>query len=118
MAIKIQQHSNLDFKINTKTLVEKVADECVEDIQKYAKQVGIGGHEYIQGWTYLMDEGKAVVHNKKHYRLTHLLEYGHIIRNQFGTYGKTDPRPHIRNAYKDAIKNLKKHKDDVKIVKK
>lgn len=40
---------------------------------------------------------ESVVFNKDRYRLTHLLEYGHVIRNKAGgrSYGKTSPRPHI-----------------------
>lgn len=46
----------------------------------------------------------GVVYNKEHYRLTHLLENGHIIKNAYGTYGRTAPRPHVKPAY-DKIKD-------------
>lgn len=39
-----------------------------------------------------------VVYNEEHYRLTHLLENGHVIRNKHGTYGTTKPQKHIEPA--------------------
>lgn len=42
---------------------------------------------------------KWVVHNVEHYRLTHLLEKGHVSRNGTGrTFGKVDAYPHISDV--------------------
>ncbi len=39
---------------------------------------------------------KQVVRNEEHYRLTHLLEKGHVIRNGTGrTFGRVPAYPHI-----------------------
>lgn len=39
---------------------------------------------------------KNVVHNEEHYRLTHLLENGHVSRNGTGrTFGRVQAYPHI-----------------------
>ena len=39
---------------------------------------------------------KQVVHNEEHYRLTHLLEKGHVIRNGTRrTFGRAPAYPHI-----------------------
>lgn len=59
-----------------------------------------GWKRYGSGWTYTREGKRAirfVVHNKKYYRLTHLLEKGHrIIRHDGTDTGKrTDAKPHI-----------------------
>lgn len=39
---------------------------------------------------------KKIIHNKEHYRLTHLLEKGHVSRNGTGrTFGRVPAYPHI-----------------------
>lgn len=70
--------------------------------------------EYAQSWT-LKKTGKrakgntfgrirCTVYNKDHYRLTHLLEHGHIVRNQYGTpkregaQHRAQAKPHIKQA--------------------
>lgn len=54
---------------------------------------------YSKGWSRRkLSKTHIVVHNKKHYRLTHLLEHGHIKRNKDGTYGRTKAQPHIAEA--------------------
>lgn len=47
---------------------------------------------------------KAKVYNKKNYRLSHLLENGHLILNKKGGIGWAAPQPHFRPTY-DEIKS-------------
>lgn len=52
--------------------------------------------EYASSWRMKTNpDGSVVVYNKDHYRLTHLLENGHVIRNKKGTYGRTNGIKHI-----------------------
>lgn len=73
-------------------------------VDAVAKQVAIDGVEklkatsprrygdYAESWTYRKVRGKYVVHNKDHYRLTHLLEKGHAKVNG----GRTGKFIHIK----------------------
>lgn len=83
--------------------VDKVAKETVNELGSTSPRKS--GH-YAEGWA--VKEGKvatrsksAVVWNEKHYRLTHLLEFGHARVNG----GRDVPaRPHIGAAEQKAIK--------------
>ena len=50
----------------------------------------VGGGAYAKDWVAEAEASETgvevVVHNKRHYQLTHLLELGHAIANQFGKY--------------------------------
>lgn len=77
------------------------------------------GHgEYARSWT-SRKEGKrargtflggvnVTVYNREHYRLTHLLEHGHVVRNKKGTYDRAPAYPHIGPAEELAIEELPK----------
>lgn len=91
--------------------VYEVLDDCVNEVAEESasklRQVNHfapGGHPtgaYAKSWTnekqlsgYFFT--KQVVFNAEHYRLTHLLENGHVIRNGTGrTFGRTGEYPHI-----------------------
>lgn len=104
---KILDNAFEDVETNT----EKAAKECASEgvnILKATSPKGRSG-DYANGWAYEkspdMDEGYTVW-NPKHYQLTHLLEKGHVIMNQWGgPYGKgrTKANHHIRNMEKTEV---------------
>lgn len=64
--------------------------------------------DYAKSWTISKVKGrpgepmKYIVHNKEHYRLTHLLEYGHAKRGG----GRTKAIKHIEPAEQKAIREF------------
>lgn len=67
--------------------------------------------DYAKDWAVKTESGFGkskvfIVHNRKHYMLTHLLENGHIIRNQYGTYGRVNGDGHIRHAEQNGINEI------------
>ena len=86
--------------------VGKEAKEMVKDLSP--KQTG----NYAAGWTItrtkkgsaskLIGGCTVIIKNAKHYQLTHLLENGHIVKNQYGMPKKGKRRvmgqPHVSTA--------------------
>lgn len=62
--------------------------------------------KYAKSWKVTKRGRTYIVHNAKHYRLTHLLENGHVVRNAKGTYGRAKPIKHIEPALKEAEAEL------------
>ena len=73
--------------------MKQVAKEAVSKLKSSSpRKTG----KYARGWTTKqIDKNGIVIHNSKHYQLTHLLENGHVIRNKKGTYGRTSGIKHI-----------------------
>ena len=91
--------------------IRTVAKECAKEIKiNSPKDTG----EYAKSWgTKVLYEGtddiRISVYNKKHYQLTHLLEYGHELKSASGkTLGTVGAKPHIRPAELNAEKKLMK----------
>lgn len=91
--------------------VKTVAKECKQEIQ--AKSPILTG-DYKKGWRVKKvfeseNDIRVVVENKTDYRLTHLLEHGHDVKNKEGkVIGHAPAHPHIGPASQNASRKLKK----------
>lgn len=102
MQAMIEEYGDAVFKCLDRC-VDEVAEEAKEKLQQVTSFApgGKPSGDYSRSWineklTVGRLNTKQVVHNEEHYRLTHLLEKGHVIRNGTGrTYGKTGEYPHI-----------------------
>lgn len=82
--------------------VDEAAKNAIKSVAKESAQMlrgtsPKGPNGYAGGWrTKKLSDKAIVVHNGKMPGLTHLLEHGHVSRNQFGTYGRVRAIPHIK----------------------
>ena len=60
---------------------------------------------YAKGWRVKKNGKGYIIHNAKHYRLTHLLENGHATRNG----GRTKAIPHIAKVESNIIERFTKN---------
>lgn len=103
-----QYFDNLNEAV--KQAVRQTSQECRDEIKRRSpKRTG----KYRKSWAItevLNRHGsiRLVVHNKKHYRLTHLLENGHAKKSG----GRVESIPHIGPAEKHAEQNLMKRVEE------
>ena len=88
---------------------DSVADKTLHDLKERSPKRA-GGGDYAASWTLDKPEGSTknrkgvlvygvTIYNEDHYRLTHLLEKGHVTRNQYGgPYKRTPAHRHIKDA--------------------
>lgn len=83
-------------------VAEEVADEGRDTLERTSpERTG----DYAENWAVKrLKNGEYVIHNKKRYQLTHLLEKGHLNRDG----SRTPAQPHIKPVEKDAIKDFEK----------
>lgn len=79
--------------------IDTISRETVQRLKNNSpKRTGV----YARGWTRRKDSGGRVVsyivYNSTKPQITHLLENGHLVRNKFGTYGRTNGNGKIREA--------------------
>lgn len=92
---------------NTDEIMSETAKDCAQDLRETSpKGKGKTSGQYAWSWTVKKNRHQYIVHNKDHYRLTHLLNNGHVIKNQYGTYGRVLGDGHIRRAEQRAIEAL------------
>lgn len=102
------------FKETTSDALKDATDVAVNDIVQQLKETSPkqpGGGEYAKSWAATPASAKKgetgygrIVYNKKHYRLTHLLEYGHALWQG----GRTNAHPHIKPAEEAGIANFER----------
>lgn len=83
-----------------KTAAEATMRELKANSPK--RQKGRGKGKYAKGWKVKKKREGAlvsyIVYNGSSPGLTHPLEHGHVVRNQFGSYGRAEATPHIGPA--------------------
>lgn len=83
--------------------VEKTAAKAVRELK--SAEAGFRDREYSKGWTKKVMRhrlySEATVYNRTHGQLTHLLEFGHALRNG----GRARAFPHIAPV-NDEVPNL------------
>lgn len=105
----IELQSKLDlptaewFGAEVRRMMSESGKDTAERTGEYSAY-NFGNGEYADGWTTKLTMKKsqyqAVVYNKsKKAPLGHLLENGHIIKNQYGIYGFVNGKPHLEPAY-------------------
>ena len=109
--VSIEQFNKMTIDLEYDDIIIENAQACCDEIVDYCKNKK--WDEYAKGWVvemrrpnlktknrrYQSKVAAAIIHNKDHYRLTHLLEKGHLITNKIGGVGFAAPFPHIRPAF-------------------
>ena len=103
----LEEYQGASFN-TLKSAVDTTAKMTVKELNKtspkrtgkYAKNWAQKEDKKSRGWAYA-----RIVYNKKHYRITHLLEHGHKKVNG----GSVTARPHIANAEQKAVDKLIKN---------
>lgn len=100
-SVAVQMHKILDeyskqVQDATNAAIDRTSRESATKLRNTSpRRTGA----YAQGWTLKRFKKRGIntviVHNKE-YQLTHLLENGHVIKNKYGTYGRTSGIKHIK----------------------
>lgn len=90
---KILDQFNKEAQEVTDKAIQQVSKEAVNKLRNTSpKRKG----KYARGWRAgKVDKKTVVVYNATASQLTHLLEFGHVVRNKYGTYGRAPAQPHI-----------------------
>lgn len=96
--LEIQLRTLLDsYDAEVQKVVDDTAKQIVkEGVNKLKSSSPKKTGEYAGGWKSRKEGNGYVIYNAKKPGLTHLLENGHITRNQYGTWKRTPAHPHIK----------------------
>lgn len=96
--LEIQLRTLLDsYDAEVQKVVDDTAKQIVkEGVNKLKSSSPKKTGEYAGGWKSRKEGNGYVIFNGKKPGLTHLLEHGHITRNQYGTWKRTPAHPHIK----------------------
>lgn len=98
--------------------VQKACDEAARESAEVTQtqliasspRKKVKGGKYARGWRIKKQElgnlVSFVVYNGSSPGLTHVLEHGHVGRNQYGTFGRVRAIPHIGKAAEAGIQRF------------
>lgn len=98
----VVQNMIKEFGDDVRLAVRVAVDETAQEVTDQLRHAGdFKGKKYRASWTYTVKQTTmftdATVFNKRHYRLTHLLEFGHDVYNRKNgpKLGEADAHEHI-----------------------
>lgn len=118
-SVKLEDFDGIDIQIDREKLrysVKKAGEKMVKNLNVLSpKGKNHRAKKYSETWEELYDskELEVIVWNRYNYRLTHLLEHGHLNVNVKGGIGWVAPRPHIRQAYEPVKDYFEKRMEDI-----
>lgn len=104
-----------DIAADVKDAVTRAGKYALEELRDNMGEQNVGkpNGRYRKSWRVVgileKAHAKQIAVCSTEYRIAHLLEKGHIVRNQTGkVYGKTHPLPHIGPAERAATEFLER----------
>ncbi len=103
-----------EYSAEVQKEIDAAAKEAAELTQRQLKENSprkkTKGGKYARGWRIKKQEVAGlvsyVVYNGTSPGLTHVLEHGHLARNQYGTFGRVRAIPHIGPAAEAGIQRF------------
>ena len=102
-----------EYCLEAQKALDESAKETAKLTQKQLKDTsprGKGKGKYRRGWRVKKLETAGlvsyIVYNGAQPGLTHVLEHGHLARNQYGTFGRVRGIPHIGPANEEGIQRF------------
>lgn len=102
---ELQNYTN-SLKDSIDSIVEKISEEALEVVK--SRSPARKGHrekKYKEGWIIKKEYKKSGtryrIYNKTNPHLTHLLEYGHVKANKYGSHGFVSGKPHVEPTAKE-----------------
>ena len=85
------EEQNWDVQEEALEAAQESGQRAAAELKARSRRSSGGGRHYADGWVpdaEVRETGvEVIVHNKTAPGLTHLLEKGHVAKNQYGTYG-------------------------------
>lgn len=106
----LTEYSNIKTS-ELKDIVKDTADEMKNEIKETAPK---DTKQYSKSWGVTVVKETAnllniIIHSKKRYQLTHLLEFGHALRKG----GRTKAIPHIAPVEEKGVKEFERKVEEV-----
>lgn len=107
---KIMEEESLRVHRAAEAAAKEAAELTVRELKANSPKRARRGGKYARGWKMKkLSEGTLVsyiVYNGSQPGLTHVLENGHVARNQFGTFGRVRAIKHIGPAAEAGIQRF------------
>lgn len=98
-------------KNSVENIVEKISEEALKTVK--SRSPARNNHrekKYKEGWIIKKEFKKSgsryIIKNDNEPHLTHLLEYGHVKANKYGSHGFVSGRPHVEPTAKEFSKKF------------